>query len=64
LARDFAARLSITIAYSIFKRKKATYRAKKMAYKKGKEQANFNNKFKEIVLINSLEDIVTRNPGL
>jgi hypothetical protein len=56
--------LFIAIAYFIFKRKKAAYRAKEMAYKKGKEQANFNNKFKEIVLINSLKDVVIRNPGL
>jgi hypothetical protein len=37
LARDFAARLSIAVTYSIFKRKEAAYRAKEIAYKKGKE---------------------------
>jgi hypothetical protein len=35
-----------------------------MARKKGKEQADFNNKFKEVILINSLEDIVIRDLGL
>jgi flagellar basal body rod protein FlgC len=64
LARDFAARLSIAVTCSIFKRKEAAYRAKEIAYKKGKEQADFNNKFKEVVLISSLKDIVIRNPGL
>jgi hypothetical protein len=64
LARDFAIRLSIAVAYSIFKRKKATYKVKKIAYKKGKEQADFNNKFKEVILISSLEDVVIRDPGL
>jgi hypothetical protein len=37
LAGDFAARLSIAIIYSIFKRKEAAYKAKEIAYKKGKE---------------------------
>jgi flagellar basal body rod protein FlgC len=64
LARDFAIRLFIAITYSIFKRKKAAYRAKEIAYKKGKEQANFNNEFKEVVLINSLKDVVIRDLGL
>jgi hypothetical protein len=64
LTRDFAAKLFIAIAYSIFKRKEAAYRAKEMAYKKGKGWANFDNKFKEVVLINSLEDVVIRNLGL
>jgi hypothetical protein len=35
-----------------------------MAYKKGKERANFNNKFKEVILISSLKDIVIRDLGL
>jgi hypothetical protein len=64
LARDFAARLSIAIACSIFKRKEAAYRAKEMAYKKGKGRTNFNNEFKEVVLINSLKDVVIRDLGL
>jgi hypothetical protein len=64
LARDFAIRLSIAVAYSIFKRKEAAYKAKEMAYKKGKGQANFDDKFKKIVLINSLKDVVIRDPGL
>jgi flagellar basal body rod protein FlgC len=64
LARNFVTRLFIAVAYSIFKRKEAAYRAKEIAYKKNKEQANFNNKFKEIILINSLEDVVIRDLGL
>jgi hypothetical protein len=36
LAKDFITKLSIAIAYSIFKKKKATYKAKEIAYKKGK----------------------------
>jgi hypothetical protein len=56
--------LSITVACSIFKRKKATYRAKEIAYKKGKGRANFNNEFKEVILISGLEDVVARDLGL
>jgi flagellar basal body rod protein FlgC len=64
LAGDFTTRLSIAVACSIFKRKEAAYRAKEIAYKKGKERANFNNKFKEVILINSLEDVIIRDLGL
>jgi hypothetical protein len=64
LARDFAIRLFIAVAYSIFKRKEAAYKAKEMAYKKDKGQANFNNEFKKVVLISSLEDVVIRDLGL
>jgi hypothetical protein len=35
-----------------------------MAYKKGKGQADFNNEFKEVILINSLKDVVVKDPGL
>jgi hypothetical protein len=35
-----------------------------MAHKKGKERADFDNKFKEVVPISGLKDVVARNPGL
>jgi hypothetical protein len=64
LAGDFAAGLSIAVARSIFKRKKAACRAKEMACKKGKGRANFNDEFEEVVLIGGLEDVVARDLGL
>jgi hypothetical protein len=64
LARDFAAGLSIAVAYSVFKRKEAACRAKEMACEKGKGRADFDDEFEEVVLIGGLEDVVVRNLGL
>jgi hypothetical protein len=56
--------LTVAVACSSIKRKEAARRAKEMSREKGKGRADFDDEFKNIVLIRGLEDVVAKRLGL